>query len=78
MQITAIGRYGKWDNRDHDVFLKVWNQVIDKDHQNFNDDLTDQKDSIQLSPPQRSMILRKLSVCALGKQQDEMEEHLNW
>lgn len=77
-KITAIGRYGKWDSRDHDVFLKVWSQVIDKEHQNFDEDMTDKKDSVQLSPSQRSMILRKINICALGKPQVEMEEHLNW
>jgi hypothetical protein len=78
LQITSIGRYGKWDSRDHDVFLKIWNQVIEKEHQTFQEDLTDKKESIQLPASQKATILKKMNALIVGKQKGELDDHLNW
>lgn len=63
-QILELGgRYGKWDPRDHDVFMRIWNQnpVVSK-----------------TSHPKRSTVCKKLVTLLSDKTDVECEEHYNW
>lgn len=79
LQISALGRDGGWDPRDHDSFVRVWLTVFDSadyfDEQiahsamrahRSNDDVTDEVDALARE------VDRKLSAAEEGPAEAEL------
>ncbi len=76
-QIAIIGRTGTWDPRDHDIFNRIWNQLVDSASitDSFNNTQTDE---IILPVNQRNAVLKKAVVYVPGKKHSDVEEHIAW
>ena len=56
------GRYGRWDPRDHDVFLRIWNQTpAGSGHH-----------------PKKAALCRKLAALVVDKTDVDCAEHYDW
>eukprot|EP01038_Epipyxis_sp_PR26KG_P006029 gene6029-8301_t len=67
-KIAALGKYDGWDVRDHDCFVKVWNQVIGTEF--------DSIDSMIVS--QKSNLLKKMNISLIGINQEKINDHIDW
>lgn len=83
-QIATIGRYGGWDPRDHDAFLKNWNQAVGLSMDQFLNQLErdeqspPQEEQLQLPAALKQTLLKKMDVTLPGKATPELEDHVNW
>jgi hypothetical protein len=72
-ELASLGRYGRWDVRDHDVFLRTWNSFFG------NFDVIRTADLVfSVSSVQRRQLLRRLEQDVFAKSMDEIEEHVAW
>ena len=77
-QIASLGKNGKWESADHDLFLRSWTQVQDREPRDLGAGLTDSTEAIEITPSQRALILRKTKVAIAGKSVEDLEVHLDW
>lgn len=77
LQIAAIGKFGTWDPRDHVIFVRAWNQVVDTSAvaDAFN---RSGKEEITLSTAQRGALLKKCVATVPGKKSMDIEDHIVW
>lgn len=80
-ELTALGKTGGWDPRDHDAFLRTWNATFagldlvqktpspDEEHDSFH---------VNLSSVQQKLLLRRLEHDVFGKLKSDLEEHVVW
>ena len=72
-QIQELGgRYGHWDPRDHDVFMRVWNQTPHAPNQ------PEGQQASSSYPPKKRLLCRKLVTLLSDKTDVECEEHFDW
>jgi len=64
------GRHGHWDPRDHDVFMRVWNQTPAASKSPEASGL--------LHMPKKRMLCRKLVTLLADRTDVECEEHYDW
>jgi len=84
-KIAAIGRFGGWDPRDHDAFLKNWSQVMGPTMDSLMAEQLEalpqgqqQEETLSVAAAQRAALLKKLTVSVPGKSTGDLEDHLNW
>lgn len=85
-QLASIGKLGGWDSRDHDVFLKVWTNVMDSTNGKVLDDSIlelDEHDEEQLlasmlTNSQKNLITKKCGISIPNYNHDEILDHLRW
>lgn len=80
-ELTALGKTGGWDPRDHDAFLRTWNATFagldlvqrvpspDEEHDTYQ---------VNLSAVQQKLLLRRLEHDVFGKLKAELESHVEW
>lgn len=87
-----LGRIGGWDPRDHDAFLRVWNGMFGTNdvlqsqasaaENNNNNHAEEGMESpaavLNLTTAQRQQLLKKLEFHVIGKNKDELTEHVEW
>eukprot|EP00599_Poterioochromonas_sp_BG-1_P006502 CAMPEP_0173149936 /NCGR_PEP_ID=MMETSP1105-20130129/10638_1 /TAXON_ID=2985 /ORGANISM="Ochromonas sp., Strain BG-1" /LENGTH=578 /DNA_ID=CAMNT_0014064929 /DNA_START=42 /DNA_END=1778 /DNA_ORIENTATION=- len=74
-ELAALGRFGNWDPRDHDAFLRVWNGYfgsLELVHYEHNEWI------FTMSQTQLHNLLKKLEFNVFGKTLDELKEHIEW
>ena len=64
------GRYGGWDSRDHDTFLRGWVQSSSQTQA--------ARKSSELSDSQRRLLLKRLVATVPLKTEEELEMHVEW
>lgn len=65
------GRAGGWDTRDHDSFLRVWSQLA------YSLIVANDPLAYSITDEQRNTLIRKLSLLVVGKNTEELDEHIN-
>ena len=85
-----MGKNGGWDSRDHDSFMKVWNQVIDsngkKDFETFLKEKIEPTNveefevliNSSLTTLQNNHLIKKLVINIACVSTDDIELHINW
>jgi hypothetical protein len=85
-----MGKNGGWDSRDHDSFMKVWNQIMDsngkKDFETFLKDKIEPTNveefealiNSSLTTVQKNHLIKKLTINIACFSTDEIELHINW
>ena len=63
---TLGGRYGGWESRDHDSFLRAWVQC------------TSSASQAELSATQKRVLLKRLVATVPLKTEEECREHVDW
>jgi hypothetical protein len=70
VQLVQLGRLGGWDSRDHDVFMRLWNQsnisLIEEDGQSF------------IPESQRRLLMTKLKLAISSQGAEEISSHIDW
>ena len=83
-QLAVLGgRCGKWDSRDHDVFIRIWTQTIstpihDPEDREGIESEYNAESIIILSAHQRSLFMKKIIPVLPGKNEDEVHVHIEW
>jgi len=66
---TLGGRYGGWESRDHDIFLRAWVQCTST---------SSSAGSAALSDKEQRMLLKRLVATVALKTEEECRAHMDW
>ena len=68
-QIQELGgRCGRWDPRDHDIFMRIWNQTP----------VSQSGGRTHAHHPKKAALCKKLSALVVDKTDVDCEEHFDW
>lgn len=87
--MASLGRYGEWDPRDNDIFIRIWTNQFS--HLNLLDpstkspplEIIDKENSSQyflytLNKKQEKILLNNLSKNVYNKTEEELLSHIQW
>lgn len=76
-ELARIGRFGNWDVRDHDAFIRVWNHVLTGI--DLLAGVTEDTDiQVHLSSSQNAALMKKLRMDVFAKNEEELAQHVQW